>query len=106
MATYGELMYFNNSYGCRNDHEVFDVSESEEEEEDYDYDEEEDEDDYYPDSFIEWFCAQEEHRYFCELDKSFVVDAFNLYGIKPLLEPHYDDALRTIIDHEGKVVLY
>ena len=36
--------------------------------------------------WIQWFCMLEGNSFFCEIDKNFIKDPFNLYGIKHKLE--------------------
>ena len=35
-----------------------------------------------PDGWIKWFCSLEGHDFLVEIDDAFIVDAFNLYGLK------------------------
>jgi casein kinase II subunit beta len=32
--------------------------------------------------WIRWFCNLEDHHFFCEVETAFMVDVFNLYGLK------------------------
>lgn len=47
-------------------------------------------------SWISSFCSKRENQYFCEVEDSFISDAFNLYGINS--EFHlYKQALSVIL---------
>eukprot|EP01017_Pseudomicrothorax_dubius_P012327 TRINITY_DN149_c0_g1_i1.p1 TRINITY_DN149_c0_g1~~TRINITY_DN149_c0_g1_i1.p1 ORF type:complete len:257 (+),score=70.55 TRINITY_DN149_c0_g1_i1:91-861(+) len=48
-------------------------------------------------SWIQWFCALEDHQFFCEVDEEYIKDTFNLYGLKPKFI-HYDEAYEMILN--------
>lgn len=48
-------------------------------------------------SWIEWFCGLTGHEYFCEVDRSYIEDSFNLYGLRSFI-PNYQASLDTILD--------
>lgn len=49
-------------------------------------------------SWIEWFCRLPGHEYFCEVDRSYIEDNFNMYGLRHIV-PNYQVALDTILDY-------
>ena len=53
-------------------------------------------------SWIEWFLSQKGNEYFCAVDKEFILDLFNLQGLKVEVE-HFQLAINYItdnLDHE------
>ena len=36
-------------------------------------------------SWIGWFCSRKGHEFLCEVDREFVEDNFNLYGLRALV---------------------
>ena len=46
-------------------------------------------------SWIEWFCSLEGNELLLEVNKEFIEDEFNLYGLKTVV-PNYEDALALI----------
>ncbi|KAH9624676.1 hypothetical protein KSS87_014241 [Heliosperma pusillum] len=46
-------------------------------------------------SWISWFCNLRGNEFFCEVDKDFILDDFNLYGLN---FPFYDNAIELILD--------
>ena len=64
---------------------------------DEDLDEEEDED-----CWINWFCNIEENELFCAIDKSYITDHFNLYGLKNIIGKDYNQAMNIIVDKPGR----
>jgi len=49
-------------------------------------------------SWIGWFCSLSGNQFFCEIDKSYVADSFNLFGLKQYIGKDYNKALDTILD--------
>ena len=49
------------------------------------------------DTWIQWFCALEGHEMFCEVDRSYIEDGFNLYGLRHWV-PSINDSLDVILD--------
>ncbi|XP_063909777.1 casein kinase II subunit beta-like isoform X1 [Zophobas morio] len=49
-------------------------------------------------SWIEAFCAQEHHTFFCEVSKAFMLDPLNLAGL-PRYVRHFKEALNVIEDN-------
>jgi casein kinase II subunit beta len=45
-----------------------------------------------------WFCGVQGHEFFCEVEKSYIEDSFNLFGLKQHLPQQYFKALDTILD--------
>ena len=48
-------------------------------------------------SWIEWFLLQEGHEFFCEVDRNYIEDNFNLYGLRTVI-PHFRTCLNIILD--------
>ena len=45
-----------------------------------------------------WFCNLSGNHFFCEVEKSYIEDSFNLFGLKQYLAKDYSKALDTILD--------
>lgn len=52
-------------------------------------------------SWISWFCSLAGNQFFCEIDKGYIDDAFNLFGLKQHFPKDYNNALDTILDRIG-----
>ena len=52
-------------------------------------------------TWIQGFCSSAGNQFFCEVDKNYVDDAFNLFGIKQFLAKDYNKALDIILDRLG-----
>jgi len=50
--------------------------------------------------WINWFCDIEGHEFFVEVDEGFITDKFNLWGLKELIGPKFDMALKMILSKE------
>mmetsp|Transcript_51358 Transcript_51358/g.95532 ORF Transcript_51358/g.95532 Transcript_51358/m.95532 type:complete len:361 (-) Transcript_51358:419-1501(-) len=48
-------------------------------------------------SWIQWFCRMKGNEYFCEVDKSYIEDGFNLFGLRNLV-PHFQESMEIILD--------
>jgi len=51
-------------------------------------------------SWISWYCSVRGHEFFVEVDKTWIEDDFNLYGLSGTGVQHYDFALDMILDRE------
>ena len=51
---------------------------------------------------MSWFCSIKGNEFFCEVEEEYLLDNFNLAGLKEEVEL-YDEALDTILDAEGEV---
>mmetsp|Transcript_51683 Transcript_51683/g.75636 ORF Transcript_51683/g.75636 Transcript_51683/m.75636 type:complete len:271 (-) Transcript_51683:494-1306(-) len=51
-------------------------------------------------TWIEWFCGLQGHEMFCEVDRGYIEDGFNLYGLRQLV-PHFSECLDIILDRIG-----
>ncbi|GBG33026.1 Casein kinase II subunit beta [Hondaea fermentalgiana] len=49
-------------------------------------------------SWIEWFCKQEGNEFFCEVDRRYIEDSFNLYGLREIIGPNFKRCLDVILD--------
>lgn len=48
-------------------------------------------------SWVHWFCMLKGHEYFCEVERSYIEDAFNLYGLRQFV-PNFNVSLDVILD--------
>uniref|UniRef100_A0A6U4CN35 Casein kinase II subunit beta n=1 Tax=Phaeomonas parva TaxID=124430 RepID=A0A6U4CN35_9STRA len=48
-------------------------------------------------TWIEWFCNLKGHEFFCEVDRSYIEDGFNLYGLRNYVS-NFMDCLHLILD--------
>jgi len=51
-------------------------------------------------SWIEWFCGLQGHEMFCEVDRGYIEDGFNLYGLRQLVS-NFTECLDVILDRTG-----
>ena len=49
-------------------------------------------------SWIQWFCNLTGNHLFCEVEKGFIEDSFNLFGLKQYAAKDYTRALDAILD--------
>ncbi|KAH7827799.1 putative casein kinase ii subunit beta [Monocercomonoides exilis] len=82
-----------NGTSLRGDDEFSSYEESEDEEE------EEEEETTEDDDWIPWFCSQRGNEFFCEVDRDYIEDEFNLAGLTNAVE-HYQRALDLILDEK------
>lgn len=47
--------------------------------------------------WIQWFCRQKGHNIFCEIERSYIEDGFNLYGLRAYIS-NFSDSLDLILD--------
>lgn len=59
--------------------------------------EEEEEEESEDENWIPWFCSQKGNEYFCEVDKEYISDEFNLAGLAHTVD-HYQHALSMLLD--------
>ncbi|KAG5190323.1 casein kinase II, regulatory subunit [Tribonema minus] len=52
------------------------------------------------DSWVQWFCSLQGHEMFCEVDRSYIEDGFNLYGLRQYV-PNITECLDIILDRVG-----
>lgn len=50
--------------------------------------------------WIQWFCGLRGHEMFCEVERSYIEDGFNLYGLRAAV-PNFSDCLDLILDRHG-----
>lgn len=51
-------------------------------------------------SWITWFCSQKGNEFFCEVEDDYILDDFNLSGLRSLFK-YYEYALDLILDAES-----
>jgi casein kinase II subunit beta len=49
-------------------------------------------------SWIEWFCKQEGNDFFCEVDRRYIEDSFNLYGLRECIGVNFKKCMDVILD--------
>lgn len=50
--------------------------------------------------WIQWFCGLKGHEMFCEVERSYIEDGFNLYGLRVCVS-NFSDCLDLILDRIG-----
>lgn len=50
--------------------------------------------------WIQWFCGLKGHEVFCEVERSYIEDGFNLYGLRACVS-NFSDCLDMILDRIG-----
>jgi len=50
--------------------------------------------------WIQWFCSLKGHEMFCKVERSYVEDGFNLYGLRACVS-NFSDCLDLILDRIG-----
>ena len=50
--------------------------------------------------WIQWFCGLKGHEMFCEVERSYIEDGFNLYGLRTCVS-NFSDCLDLILDRIG-----
>jgi len=50
--------------------------------------------------WIQWFCGLKGHEMFCEVERSYIIDGFNLYGLRSFVS-NFSDCLDLILDRIG-----
>jgi len=50
--------------------------------------------------WIQWFCGLKGHEMFCEVERSYIEDGFNLYGLRQCVQ-NFSDCLDLILDRIG-----
>lgn len=54
-------------------------------------------------SWITWFCSVKDNHFFCRIDKAYIEDSFNLYGLRQYCNDDFNDALDIILDRAGNL---
>jgi hypothetical protein len=55
------------------------------------------------DTWISWFCNMNSGNHvLCEVDKPFIEDSFNLFGIKQFIPGDFNRAMAAIVDKDGR----
>eukprot|EP01035_Chromulina_nebulosa_P055410 gene55410-75927_t len=49
-------------------------------------------------SWIAWFCSLNGNIFFCNIEKAFIEDSFNLFGLKQYLSKDFNRVMDTILD--------
>jgi casein kinase II subunit beta len=55
----------------------------------------------YEEHWASWFCSLSGNKFFCDIDKAYIEDNFNLYGLKAFVTTDYNKAMDTIMDRLG-----
>jgi len=50
--------------------------------------------------WIQWFCGLKGHEMFCEIERSYIEDGFNLYGLR-MYASNFSDCIDLILDRIG-----
>lgn len=50
--------------------------------------------------WIQWFCGLKGHEMFCEVERSYIEDGFNLYGLRAFVS-NFSDCVDLILDRIG-----
>jgi casein kinase II subunit beta len=53
-------------------------------------------------NWIRYHCNLQENRFLVEIDKPFIEDAFNLFGLKQMMPEEYMGAMGIILDKKSK----
>ncbi len=57
---------------------------------------------YIDESWVAWYCSMPGHELYCEVEKMFIEDNFNLFGIRFYIRnEEYNPAMNTILDKGG-----
>lgn len=51
--------------------------------------------------WITWLCSLKSNKILAEVDKAFIEDAFNLYGLKLYFPVLYNKAINVLLDRYG-----
>lgn len=57
------------------------------------------------DTWINWYCGLEGHEVFCQVDRGFIQDSFNLFGLRSSVS-NINDCLEVILDRIRKCENY
>ncbi|KAK8810717.1 hypothetical protein WA158_007292 [Blastocystis sp. Blastoise] len=49
------------------------------------------------DTWIDWFCSLDGNEVLCNVDKAYIEDSFNLYGIKPYIQ-NFNECYELMMD--------
>ena len=55
-------------------------------------------------AWVSWYCGMSGNEVFCEADKAFIEDSFNLFGLKQFVPKEFNRALSNILDRQGMVI--
>ncbi len=53
-------------------------------------------------SWISWLTSVPGNHFLCEVDRSFIEDSFNLFGLKQFVSNDFNQALEIILDRAGR----
>jgi hypothetical protein len=57
-------------------------------------------------SWISWFTTMTDNHFFCRVDKAYIEDSFNLYGLKQYFNEDFSELLNIILDRSGCFVCW
>jgi casein kinase II subunit beta len=52
-------------------------------------------------NWTSWFCGLTGNTFFCDVEKAYIEDTFNLYGLKQFVDKNFNKALDNILDKTG-----
>lgn len=55
-------------------------------------------------SWISWLVGVPGNHFLCEVDRAFIEDSFNLFGLKQMVSADFNQALEIILDRAGKQI--
>ncbi len=56
-------------------------------------------------TWISCLCNVPGNKFLCEVEKSFIEDSFNLYGLKQIIACDFNAAMDVILDNSGNTII-
>lgn len=57
-------------------------------------------------SWISWLVSVPGNHFLCEVDRAYIEDSFNLFGLKQMVNADFNQALEIILDRAGTKAVY